>query len=110
MLQAGYNSPSIHNFSTSVSIVAVMIPTESPIRTKKPAARTAQQFRREKRPNLKKIAWSFDRILMATCWPILLYVVFYGRSREKNSNIANIKNATFYCEYSVIKQHFLVAC
>jgi len=55
MFSAGYNSPSIHNFSTSVSIVAVMIPTENPIRTKKPTATTAQQYRREKDPNLKKI-------------------------------------------------------
>lgn len=56
MLQADYNSPSIHNFSTSVSIFAVMIPTESPMRTKKPTTRTTQQFRREKHPSLKKMA------------------------------------------------------
>ena len=97
MLQAGYNLPSVHNFSTSVSIFAFMIPTESPMRTKKPIARTTQQFRREKHPNLKKMAWSFERIVKATCCPIFS-PAFHGRSREENSNIANIKNASFYCE------------
>lgn len=53
--------PSIHNFSTSVSIFAVMIPTENPIRMKKPIPRTAQENRCEKHPSLKNIACSFAR-------------------------------------------------
>lgn len=100
-----YNVPSIHNFSTSVSILAVMIPTESPISMKNPTARTAQQWRREKQPSLKNIPCSFERSFEAVRWPISQ--TSYGRSRQENSSMANIRHAKLYCEYNAIWQHFL---